>query len=81
MKIKIFYPEQDGSIRLTKQELQTLLDEVYHEGYDDGRIHGNTYPWRWNGGIYTNTTDSNISLNNYTSSNVNSDSYKIEYRN
>ena len=62
MKIKVFYPEQDGSIRLTKQELQTLLDEVYHEGYDDGRIHGNTYPWRWNGGIYTNTTDSNISV-------------------
>lgn len=47
MKIKVFTPEFDGSIRFSKEELQRLLDEVYAEGYNDGSIHRNywTYPY------------------------------------
>lgn len=76
MKIKVFYPEFDGSIRLSKQELQDLLDEVYKEGYDDGRNNARnywTYPsWTYTGGgitngniVYTNDSISITSSNNY----------------
>lgn len=37
VKVKILYPELDGSIRFSKQEIQSLLDEVYKEGYEDGK--------------------------------------------
>ena len=37
MKIKVFYPDRDGRISLTKEELENLLDEVYSEGYHDGK--------------------------------------------
>ena len=37
MKVKVFYPDFDGRISLTKEELENLLDEVYSEGYHDGK--------------------------------------------
>jgi len=37
MKVKVFYPDFDGRISLTKEELENLLDEVYDEGYHDGK--------------------------------------------
>lgn len=36
MKIKIMYPNDRGSIELTKEELEKLLNESYSEGYSDG---------------------------------------------
>lgn len=42
MKVKVFYPDPDGSIHFSKQELQALLDEVYREGYNDAK------PYYWN---------------------------------
>ena len=47
MKIKVFYPDPDGSIRVSKQELQTLLDEVYKEGYNDAKPYYWTSPYYW----------------------------------
>ena len=41
MKVKVFYPDKNGKISFTKEELQALLDEVYKEGYNDAR------PYYW----------------------------------
>ena len=74
MKIKVFYPEPDGSIRMSKQELQALLDEVYKEGYNDGRSQNyNIYNLRTNSGViptpyYTTTISSGISSSDITNS-------------
>lgn len=45
MKIKVFYPDRDGRISFTKKELEDLLDEVYREGYNDGRPYTWTSPY------------------------------------
>lgn len=37
MKVKVFSPDFDGRISFTKEELENLLDEVYSEGYYDGK--------------------------------------------
>lgn len=37
MKIKIFYPNSDGKIELSKEKLETILNEAYQEGYRDGK--------------------------------------------
>ena len=76
MKIKVFYPEPDGSIRMSKQELQALLDEVYKEGYNDGRSQNyNIYNLRTNSGVihtpyYTTTISSGISSSGISSSDI-----------
>ena len=36
MKIKIMFPNRDGRLEFTKQELEKLLEEAYNEGYRDG---------------------------------------------
>lgn len=59
MKIKVFYPDPDGSIRFSKQELQALLDEVYKEGYNDAR------PYYWNSPSWTWTNSPNITTTPY----------------
>ena len=46
MKIKVFYPNQQGKLEFTKKELEELLNEAYHEGYQDGdRKHWYSYPY------------------------------------
>ena len=35
MKVKVFYPNREGKIEFTRQELEKLLDEVYREGQKD----------------------------------------------
>lgn len=50
--IKVFTTNQDGKIELTKDELKSLLDEAYWDGF---RANGHTYvyntpawsPYRW----------------------------------
>ena len=74
MKIKIFYPDPDGSIRFSKQELQALLDEVYKEGYNDARPYYQQYPYWSNSGSITtspymtysnsNSSDSTVTVSN-----------------
>lgn len=42
MKIKIMYPNRDGRLEFSKNELEKLLEEAYNEGYKDGK-NSNTY--------------------------------------
>ena len=60
MKVKIFYPNKDGRISFTKQELEKLLDDVYNEGHKDGYDKGyNARPyWYWTSPYYTTVTNS-----------------------
>lgn len=43
MKIKVFYPNEKGNIELTKEKLESLLNEAYNEGYRDGRYNNGYY--------------------------------------
>jgi len=36
MKIKVFYPNDEGKIVLSREELESLIKEVYNEGFSDG---------------------------------------------
>lgn len=51
MKIKVFYPNEKGNIELTKEKLESLLNEAYNEGYRDGKNYNGYYY-----GISTTTT-------------------------
>ena len=35
MRIKIFTPNENGKIELTKEELENLLNETYRQGWND----------------------------------------------
>lgn len=56
MMVKVFTPNKDGKIEFTKQELESLLNEVWN----DGRNHS---PYRWTSPTITTpyyTTDKGI---------------------
>ena len=58
MKIKVFYPNQQGKLEFTKKELEELLNEAYHEGYQDGdRKHWYSYPYYGSVTALSNTVD------------------------
>ena len=44
MKVKVFYPNREGKIEFTCQELEKLLDEVYREGQKDCNC---SKSWTW----------------------------------
>lgn len=58
MKVKVFYPNENGKIEFTKQELEKLLDEAYKEGYSDGNNKYN-YPWTINTPVYRDKSSVN----------------------
>lgn len=69
MMVKVFYPNKNGKIEFTKQEIEKLLDEVYNQGYRDGQNH----PYWWTSPTITTTPYYNynndyntISCDNYT---------------
>ncbi len=75
MKTKFFTKNENGRIEFTEKELKALLDEIYNEGYSDGKSRSYTYttpirttPW-WYGTYYTagSTTDSKTITNATTS--------------
>lgn len=35
MRIKVFTPNENGKIELTKEELESLLNETYRQGWND----------------------------------------------
>lgn len=43
MVIKFFTLNENKKIEFTRQELKTLLDEIYSEGYNEGRKNGEHY--------------------------------------
>lgn len=42
MKIKIFYPNSNGKVEFTRDELERELQKAYDEGFRDGRGYS---PW------------------------------------
>lgn len=68
MKTKFFILNQQNQIEFTEKELKDLLDEIYNEGYRDGKK-SQTYvyktPWYYSPfPVYTTTTDSStITIN------------------
>lgn len=81
MKVRVFYPNKDGKIEFTKQQLEKLLDEIYEEGrakgwndgYDAHRPVTITYPYTpyWYSNTCETTTTSTPSLT-WTSATSNS---------
>lgn len=64
MMIKIFTQGNDGKIALTPEELRSLLDEAYWEGYKANcktvtYTTPNWTPYVWNGSSITLTTNAN----------------------
>ena len=43
MVIKFFTLNENKKIEFTRQELKTLLDEIYNEGYNEGRKNSEHY--------------------------------------
>ena len=43
MKTKIFTKNEKGKIEFTEKELEALLDEIYNEGYNDGKSRSYIY--------------------------------------
>lgn len=86
MKVKVFYPNKNGEIVFTKEELEKLLDEIYDAGYQDGR----SRYWTWTSPSITTpyyqytttcgTNGDNITLTSATSSEDNSP-LTIKYEN
>ena len=66
MKVKVFYPNREGKIEFTRQELEKLLDEVYREGQKDCNCSKSltwTTPY-YNGSLAGNsTTNATITTN------------------
>ena len=61
MKVKVFYPNREGKIEFTRQELEKLLDEVYREGQKDCNCN-KTWTWGtrttpyYNGSLISDST-------------------------
>lgn len=43
MKTKYFYPNKDGNIEFTREELEKLLNDTYNEGREDGHNESTPY--------------------------------------
>lgn len=86
MKVKVFYPNREGKIEFTRQELEKLLDEVYREGQKDCNC---SKSWTWtapyyNGSLASNSTTNttvaapNLSTATYTTDNTTIDNFKAD---
>ena len=59
--IVVVTKEPDGSIKLTKEQLQNMLDDAYKRGHEDGNRSATiTYP---SYPLWTCTTDSDATIN------------------
>ena len=59
MKVKVFECNHNGKIEFTRAELEKLLNEVYNDGYREGK---DSHSWTWTSPYYTGT-DSTLSSN------------------
>lgn len=86
MKVKVFYPNREGKIEFTRQELEKLLDEVYREGQKDCNC---SKSWTWttpyyNGSLTSNSTTNvttatpNLSTATYATDNTAIDDFKAD---
>ena len=60
MKVKVFYPNREGKIEFTRQELEKLLDEVYREGQKDCNC---SKSWTWTTPYYNGSLTDNSATN------------------
>jgi hypothetical protein len=76
MKVKVFQSNHNGKIEFTRAELEKLLNEVYTDGYNEGK----SSHWTWtspylnscDGITLTNAIDTKIATDK-TTSNYNTD--------
>lgn len=43
MSVRVFYPNEDGNIVFTQEDLKRLVEDIYEEGYKDGSKRDPTY--------------------------------------
>ena len=65
---KTFIKNEKGKIEFTERELKELLDEVYQNGYQEGKgtpvfIYTSPSPWKLNQPYYTYTTTTATTAN------------------
>ena len=60
MIIKVFQTNKNGKIEFTKEELETLLNEVYWDGYRANSA------WTWTTLSYPTYTTTNLKTNTTT---------------
>ena len=67
MKTKVFTLNKNNKIEFTEKELKKLLDEMYNDGYEDGKrnctyVYTTPYrnPWNWS---YTTTASNDYTIN------------------
>lgn len=65
-KIRVFTLNSNGKIELTKEELQQMLDESYHDGCNSVTITTPSYPYNPCSPFYYGTT----STESYSTANV-----------
>ena len=71
-KIRVFTLNSNGKIELTKEELQQMLDESYHDGCNSVTITTPSYPYNpCNGPFYYGTTESDSTTNVATVNTIN----------
>ena len=77
MKTKFFILNKDNKIEFTEKELKDLLDEIYNDGYWDGKkqytyVYNTPYKgWSdWNKVYYTTTTATNANINTIDNSSL-----------
>lgn len=82
---KTFIKNENGKIEFTERELKELLDEVYKNGYQEGKgrpVYVYTSPSWWNLNqpyyTYTTTTATTADTANSTSTTSTSDKITIE---
>ena len=64
-KYKVFTPNANKKVEFTKEELEKLLNEVYNEGYTDGKASNWTIGYGYGDVItwpYTKVTSNGITL-------------------
>ena len=81
MKVKVFYPNREGKIEFTRQELEKLLDEVYREGQKDCNC-GKSWTWTtpyYNGSLTSNsTTNTTVTTPNLSTATHSTDTKAID---
>lgn len=60
MRIKIFTPNENGKIELTKEELEALLNESYRQGWNDKPYYGGYW---YNNPYNSASTSANTAIN------------------
>ena len=62
---KVFKLNKNNKIEFTREELKTLLDEVYQEGYWEGKNQNWWWNSPWSGGVTYTTTATNHTSGDY----------------